>query len=158
MNIHTKMTKNKERSGKNGEGKRGNFKRGIRTGIRKNSIEGDQVLHDERCGNELPEAPGSFLAQFPAPFIAHLGPNSGPTSATPPPYSVGKCLKALFQDRLFKGAPPAYCCRCWANHMAIRSCTSPSSAGDSLAATSSRFSTTELSIAVARHSQKYPSR
>src|ERR1035437_10311107 len=56
--------------------------------------------HSECRGDELPKAPESFLAQFSAQPAARLGLDSGPTSATPPPHSVGKCLKSLFQDRL----------------------------------------------------------
>ena len=55
--------------------------------------------HVERRGNELPEAAGSFLAQFSALPAARMGLDSA-TSA----FTVCKCLKALkvlFQDRLY---------------------------------------------------------
>ena len=68
--------------------------------LERNRLEGrcrrcDQC-HPECRGDELPEAPGSFLAQFSALPAARMGLDSGPTRATPPSNAVCGWLKATF--------------------------------------------------------------
>ena len=46
--------------------------------------------------DELPEAPGSFLAQFSSPPDAHLGMDSGHTRVAAHPSPSSECLKPAF--------------------------------------------------------------
>ncbi len=62
--------------------------------------------HPERRGDELPQAPGSFLAHSSALPDAHLGIDSGPATVEHSANAFRTCLNRLFQDRLDITAVP----------------------------------------------------